>query len=59
MRRGREGSLEDLMMIVRIRGAVAEDEGRYECQVSTETKLSSVFHLKVVTPQVSQTELRH
>ena len=29
------------------------DEGQYECQVSTEAKLSSVFNVKVVRPQVS------
>ena len=29
------------------------DEGQYECQVSTETKLSTIKHLQVIQPQVS------
>ena len=41
------------MVICRISDVVVEDEGQYECQVSTEAKLSSVFNVKVVRPQVS------
>ena len=37
----------------RISGVLEADEGQYECQVSTEAKLSSVFNVKVVRPQVS------
>ena len=29
------------------------DEGQYECQVSTETKLSNIKHLQVIQPQVA------
>ena len=30
-----------------------EDEGQYECQVSTEQKLSQTVHLAVVVPEVN------
>ena len=37
-----------------IREVEPGDEGQYECQVSTETKLSSIKHLQVIQPQVWQ-----
>ena len=40
-------------MQLRISDVITGDEGQYECQVSTEVKLSQVFSLKVVIPQVS------
>ena len=41
------------MQLLRISEVVTSDEGQYECQVSTAVKLSQVFSLKVVIPQVS------
>ena len=38
--------------IARLAGVEPGDEGEYECQVSTETKLSSIKHLQVIQPQV-------
>ena len=42
---------------VRLSGAQPGDQGEYECQVSTETKLSSIKHLQVIQPQVDTISL--
>ena len=45
--------------IARLAGVEPGDEGEYECQVSTETKLSSIKHLQVIQPQVLNTKYKY
>ena len=40
-------SLSPAMMMFTVRGTEAADDGLYECQVSTEKKLSKIVHLHV------------